>query len=366
MIKYRADIDGLRAVAVLPVVLYHAGVLGMSGGFLGVDVFFVISGFLITSIIATEISEHRFSLLSFYERRARRILPALTVVVLSTFAVGWVLLVPSEYKSLGQSALASALFLSNVYFTLTLDYFAPAAEFSPLLHTWSLAVEEQFYLFYPPVLALLFAWRGIRAALWAVAGISGLSLAAAVVMLPVKPDWVFYLIFFRAWELGIGAVLALSFFPVPRRRLLREIIAITGLLAILVPVFLYDSSMPFPGIAAVPPVFGAAAIIYIGKESLGSTVNKILAHRSLVWIGLISYSLYLWHWPILAFFRIGREHVSLPLDVGLLAVAVSVGVAWVSYRVIEYPFRARPPYGFTRNAIFGLSATVLFLSLIHI
>lgn len=359
--KYRADIDGLRAIAVLPVVLYHAGVPGITGGFLGVDVFFVISGFLITSIVATEISENRFSLLSFYERRARRILPALTVVVLATFAVGWFFLLPNEYRDLGRSALATALFLSNVYFTLTLDYFAPAAEFAPLLHTWSLAVEEQFYLFYPPMLALLFAWRGLKAALWAVVGLSVLSLAAAVVMLPVKPDWVFYLIFFRVWELGVGALLALSLLPAPRHLLLREVIGVVGLLGILVPVFLYDANTPFPGLAAVPPVFGAAAIIYVGANGLGSIINKILAHRPFVWIGLISYSLYLWHWPILAFLRIGRAEVSLPLTVSLAAVAVSVLISWVSYRFIEHPFRAKPPYGFTRSAIFSLSGATLFV-----
>lgn len=280
--KYRADIDGLRAIAVLPVVLYHAGVPGITGGFLGVDVFFVISGFLITSIVATEISENRFSLLSFYERRARRILPAFTVVVLSTFAVGWFILLPTEFENLGKSALAAALFLSNAHFTLKLDYFAPAAEFAPLLHTWSLGVEEQFYLVYPPMLALLFAWRGLRAALWLVVGLSGLSLVAAVALLPVKPDWVFYLIFFRAWELGVGATLALSFLPTPRHRLPREVIGVAGLLAILAPVFLYDSGTSFPGLTAVPPVFGAAAIIYVGANGLGSVVNKILAHWSFV------------------------------------------------------------------------------------
>lgn len=359
LVKYRADIDGLRAVAVLPVVLYHAGVPGITGGFIGVDVFFVISGFLITSIIATEISENRFSLLSFYERRARRILPALTMVVLSTFVIGWFFLLPQEYKDLGHSALATALFLSNVYFMLEFNYFAPAAEFAPLLHTWSLAVEEQFYLFFPPMLALLIGWRGPRAALWVVFGLSGLSLMAAVVILPIKPDWVFYLIFFRAWELGVGALLALSIFPTPRRLLLREVIGTVGILAILVPVFLYDASTPFPGLAAVPPVLGAAAIIYVGANGSSCIINKILAHRFLVWIGLISYSLYLWHWPILAFLRIGRAQVSLPLTVGLIAVAVSVLIAWMSYAFIERPFRARPPYGFTGKAIFALSGTML-------
>ena len=360
MVAYRADIDGLRAIAVLPVVLYHAGVPEITGGFLGVDVFFVISGFLITSIVATEVAAGRFSLLSFYERRARRILPALTVVVLSTLVVGWFFLVPTEYRDLGQSTLATALFLSNIYFKSEIDYFSPAAEFAPLLHTWSLAVEEQFYLFFPPMLAAIFAWRGRSAVLWAVIGLTVLSLAAAAVLLPIKPGWVFYLIFFRAWELGVGALLALSTFSAPRHVLPREVIGVAGLLAILVPVFLYDANTPFPGLAAVPPVFGTAAIIYVGSSSLGSIVNRLLAHRFLVWIGLISYSLYLWHWPILAFVRIGMAHVALPLNVGLIAVAVSVVIAWVSYRFIERPFRIRSRFRFTRKAIFSLSAAMLF------
>lgn len=359
MMKYRPDIDGLRAVAVLPVVLYHAGLSGISGGFLGVDVFFVISGFLITSIVATELSENRFSLWSFYERRARRILPALTVVVLSTFVFGWFFLLPGEYLTLGQSALGAALFLSNVYFTLTLDYFGPAAEYAPLLHTWSLAVEEQFYLFFPPLLALLFARWNKRVAFWAVAVLSVLSLAAAAVMLPIKPDWVFYLIFFRAWEMGIGALLALGKFPAPRNRLAREFIGVAGLLAIVIPYGLYDSSTPFPGLAAIPPVVGAMAIIYVGANGLASTVSSFLANRVFVWVGLISYSLYLWHWPILSFLRIGRAEVSLPLSLSVIAVVASVVVAWASYRFVEHPFRARPPKGFGQSTVFALSGVML-------
>lgn len=360
MLTYRADVDGLRAIAILPVVLYHAGVPGVSGGFVGVDVFFVISGFLITSIVAAEISENRFSLLSFYERRARRILPALTVVVLSTFVLGWFLLLPSEYKNLGQSALAAAVFLSNTYFSNQINYFAPAAEFAPLLHTWSLAVEEQFYLFFPPLLAILFAWRGPKAALWTVLGLSVFSFVAAVAILPDKPHWGFYLIFFRAWELGIGALLALSLMPPPRHLLLRQVIGIIGLLAILVPVFLYDANTSFPGVAALPPVLGAAAIIYVGSNGLGSIVNRILECRSLVWIGLISYSLYLWHWPIFAFLRIARSEIYLPLSVSVVAVAASFLISWACYKYVEQPFRVKPSGGLNRNAIFSLSGAMFF------
>ena len=356
--KYRADIDGLRAVAVLPVVFYHAGFPGPSGGFIGVDVFFVISGFLITSIVASEIAAGRFSLISFYERRARRILPALTGVILASFAIGWFVLLPSEMKSLGQSAFATAFFLSNVFFTMTLDYFTQAAEFTPLLHTWSLAVEEQFYLFFPPLLVFLFGRRWWRP-FWIVAGLSFLSFAAAVVVLPLKPDWVFYLIFFRAWELGAGAMLALASQRPPQKRVAREVLALAGLAAILVPVFTLGSSTPFPAAAALPPVIGATILIWVGAQGGGSVVTTLLAQRTLVWVGLISYSLYLWHWPILSFLRIVLGTTDLPMTISIAAVILSVAVAWLSFRFVEGPFRVHSTRGFRQRSIFAASALSL-------
>lgn len=356
--NYRPDIDGLRAIAVLPVVFYHAGLPGPSGGFIGVDVFFVISGFLITSIVAREIAEGRFSLVSFYERRARRILPALTGVIVASFAVGWFVLLPAEMKSLGQSAFATGFFLSNVYFMLTLDYFGQAAEFAPLLHTWSLAVEEQFYLFFPPLLMFL-AWMGWQRSLWIIAGLSLLSFVAAVVVLPLKPDWVFYLILFRAWELGAGAMLALASLRPPEGRVSREVLALAGLSAILIPIFVFDAATPFPGAAAVPPVLGATILIWIGAQGGGSTVNTLLSHRALVWVGLISYSLYLWHWPILAFLRIGLGSAILPIAIASAAVAVSIAMAWLSYRFVERPFRIHPSRGLGRRSIFAASVLSL-------
>ncbi len=356
--KYRADIDGLRAVAVLPVVFYHAGISGPSGGFVGVDIFFVISGFLITSIVAREIAEGRFSLLSFYERRARRILPALAVVIFATFAVGWFVLLPNELNNLGQSAFASGLFLSNVFFAFTLDYFSDAAEFSPLLHTWSLAVEEQFYIFFPPLLALVLRMRLWRP-FWIVCALSVLSFFAAVILLPSQPDWVFYFIFFRTWELGIGAMLALCTLRPPPNRTVRELLAVAGLAAILISVFTYDSSTLFPGAAAVPPVIGAAVLIWIGMQGGGSLVSVALANRFLVWIGLISYSLYLWHWPIFSFLRIVKGTTFLSNTLAIAAISGSVGMAWVSFRFVERPFRAHPSKGLGRRAILFVSAVSL-------
>lgn len=353
--KYRSDIDGLRSIAVLPVVSYHAGIPGPSGGFIGVDVFFVISGFLITTIVAREIAEDGFSLISFYERRARRILPALTAVILACFALGWFTLLPEEMKDLGASAFAAALFASNIYFTLNLDYFTPAAEFSPLLHTWSLAVEEQFYLFFSLLLMLL-AWRKWWHPFWIVVGLSLLSLAAAIVFLPSRPDWVFYQIFFRAWELGAGSILALAKQHPPKSRAVREVLAVAALAAILVPVFTYHAAMPFPGATALPPVLGATFLIWIGAHGAGSIVNTILSHRLLVWVGLISYSLYLWHWPIIVFLRISLGTVDFPMAFASAAVILSFFMAWLSFRFVERPFRTRPTEGFGTGFIFSAAA----------
>ncbi|THH36566.1 acyltransferase [Aliishimia ponticola] len=356
-LKYRPDIDGLRSVAVIPVVLYHAGMPGFTGGFVGVDVFFVISGFLITTIVANEIAAGKFSLASFYERRARRILPALLVMVLAAFAVGFFVLLPGELRDLGKSAIATGVFLSNVFFLRAFDYFSPTAEFAPLLHTWSLAVEEQFYLFFPPLL-MFFAWMGWRRTVWIVLGLSVISCIAAVALLPLKPDWVFYLIPFRTWELGAGAILALGMYGPPKRRAVRECLALLAIIGIVIPVFAYDSNTAFPALTALPPVLGATILIWVGANGGGSLVNTLLSRRALVWVGLISYSLYLWHWPILSYIRILLGSTDIPWDFATLAVVASVAMAWLSFRFVERPFRAHSG-GFGPRFIFVSSACSL-------
>lgn len=339
--EYRRDIDGLRAIAVLVVLLCHARIAGFSGGYVGVDVFFVISGYLITGIIAREMDAGQFSLLSFYERRARRILPALIPVIVITLAVGWVTLMPLELKRLGRSALATSLFASNFHFLRSLDYFLPLADFEPLLHTWSLAVEEQFYLFFPPMLMALAALGRSRWMLPGIALASALSLAGAALLLERWPDYVFYLIVFRAWELGAGAMLALARVPLPQQRAARELVGALGLAAILLPVWHYTADTPFPGLAAVPPVLGAAALIWIGGAARGSVVTRILSIGPLVAVGLVSYSLYLWHWPIFAYLRLLESGSQLAAPVIAAALAGSLAIAWLSYRFIEQPFRRR-------------------------
>jgi peptidoglycan/LPS O-acetylase OafA/YrhL len=282
---YRPDVDGLRALAVLTVILCHAG-LGCPGGFVGVDVFFVISGFLITSLLSREISEGQFSLVAFWERRIRRIFPTIFVVVLATLIAGWFLYLPEDFLTLGKSALAQTVLLANVFFFRKTGYFEDAADTHPLLHTWSLAVEEQFYLLFP--LLLFFLTRCGRKSL--VGGIAFLgvgSFALSVVGSYSHPAATFYLLPSRAWELMMGALLAVL--PDGRKptRWLNEAAGLAGLGLILFSVFTYTSLTRFPGVAALPPCLGAALIIFSGRSKI-TLVGRGLVWRPLVFIGLIS------------------------------------------------------------------------------
>lgn len=373
-LNYRPEIDGLRAVAVVPVVLYHAG-LGFPGGYTGVDVFFVISGFLITSLIWKDLEAGRFTLLGFWERRARRIVPALAVMVLATLAAGWFLLLPAEYASLGWSAASQAVFLANVFFWRDSGYFSDAAHEKPLLHTWSLAVEEQFYLIVPWVLwALyrLFSQSRQRAVVVALVGASAVSLAMSIYGVARHPSAAFYLLPTRAWELLCGSIVA--FMPAPSwpadRRAVRETLAAIGLTLIVAPMLVYSSTTPFPGLAAVPSCLGTALVIWVaaprGGGGVPTAVEKGLALRPMVYVGLISYSLYLWHWPLLAFdaylsateVESSRRYL-LPLCAWLLA--------HLSWRYVETPFRDRR-YGLTRRTVFAAAgaglASVFVLGLV--
>jgi len=338
MRHYRPDIDGLRAVAIVPVVLFHAGVPGFPGGYVGVDVFFVISGFLITGLIRQEIDAGTFSLAHFYERRIRRLLPALIAVVLATSALAHWLLLPADLVDFAESVLATNLFVSNFLFWGQSGYFARGADEIPLLHTWSLAVEEQFYLLFPLFLTLVAA-RFRRRYLAAVTLVSVTTLVLSVVWLRIDRVGAYYLALPRAWELGLGAMLALGALPPPRRRLVRAATAMAGAAAIGWAVARYSETTLFPGIAALLPCLGAAAIIWAGGGG-HHPLGRMLAWRPVVLIGLISYSLYLWHWPLLTLARyyLIRE-LSAPETVAVLAVAVMAAVA--SWRFVERPFRGR-------------------------
>lgn len=359
---YRPDIDGLRAVAVLPVVLFHAGIGVTSGGFVGVDVFFVISGYLITGIIARELNEGRFSLISFYERRVRRILPALFVTMAVSLAASTALLMPEDLKRAAQSMVAASLFASNVLFFLEAGYFEASAYTKPLLHSWSLAIEEQFYVVIPLLLMALARWGGGRFALW-IAGITLVSLGLSVLTTQDRPTAAYYLLPWRAWELGIGALLALGMVPPLRAPWLREAAAALGLAMILGAVVFLDKSTPFPGAAALLPVLGAALIIQAGASpapGVGSSlVGRLLSTAPMVGIGKISYSLYLWHWPVIVLFVYWKMDMPAGAEIAVL-IALAFMLAWASWRFVEQPFR-QPAGGPNRGKLFLGAGAVMAL-----
>ena len=353
---YRADIDGLRALAIIPVVLYHASVPGFSGGFVGVDVFFVISGYLITSIIEREIREDRFSLAAFYERRVRRILPALFVMMAACAVAAAHLLFPFEYRSFARSLITATLFVSSVQFRREGGYFDVEAENKPLLHTWSLSVEEIFYVFFP-VLSLL-VWRCCRArrlsVVWAVAILSFVGCVGAL-YLNNESRAAFFLAHFRAWEFLTGALLALSTLPLPHRRRSIHVMSAVGVLMIASAVAGYSDATTFPGAAALLPTLGAALIILAGQHR-PSLAGRILSSRPFVFTGLISYSLYLWHWPVLVFAGLWLGRRPAGWETAAL-VAASFGLAIVSWRLVERPFRGKSGW-LSRRTLFAAAAGV--------
>lgn len=345
-LTYRPEIDGLRAIAVLAVVLYHAG-LGCPGGYVGVDVFFVISGFLITSLILRDLHTGRFNLIEFWERRIRRIFPAMAVCIGATLIAGWFLLLPDDLEKLGASAFAQCLSISNIYFWRTTNYFGGENLERPLLHTWSLSVEEQFYLFLPVGLLLISAISLFqrRYSLVAILLLIALvSLLLSVWGVRNQPYATFFLLPTRMWELLCGAILA-ALPSIRMTRPVREFASWAGLAGITAAVFLYHESTPFPGIAALLPCLGCTLLIGanipIGeKEHCQSSVATLLSLPPLRFIGLISYSFYLWHWPILSFSDYWKTH---PLShrTSFFLIIASAGIAAASWRWIEMPFRKR-------------------------
>lgn len=358
-VKYRADIDGLRAIAVLSVLFFHADI-GFHGGYVGVDVFFVISGYLITGLILKDCDRGKFRILEFWERRVRRILPVLSVVILSSVAAGWFLFLPLDFKELGQSVIAQAMLMSNFYFWRDSGYFASAAEVKPLLHTWSLAVEEQFYLLFPVFLVALIRLSR-KIIIPAIILLCSFSFSLCINYSYRHPSANFYLLPTRAWELLVGSLLA--FLPSQRasKLWLTESLSWAGLLSILCAVFLYEHDTRFPGVAALLPCIGTALVIWANGHRLTS-LGKVLATRPVVFIGLISYSLYLWHWPVLVFSKywaIGQ----VSLTQRILLLAVSTVIAVFSWRFIEAPFRNRLVLK-SRSLIFtfaSLTSVVLLL-----
>ncbi len=338
-LQYRADIDGLRAVAVLPVVAFHVGISIVPGGFVGVDVFFVISGYLISSIILSEFQQGRFSVLAFYERRTRRIFPALIATLAVTSVLAYVYLLPAELVSFAGSLLAATFSASNFYFWMHSGYFDPAASQQPLVHTWSLAVEEQFYILFPLFLMIVrrFFPEHLRSSIVIVAG---LSFAASAVGAFWDPATTFYLPHTRAWELLLGTILAMGVLPDLRTAVASNIASLLGLGMIGAAIFMFSERTPFPGLSALLPCVGAGLVIHAGGRAK-PLINRLLSLPPLVFIGLISYSLYLWHWPLILFqwnYSLFFSGLSSAREKALLVV-LSLVFATLSWWLIERPFR---------------------------
>ncbi|ODU50476.1 MAG: hypothetical protein ABS92_02925 [Thiobacillus sp. SCN 63-374] len=358
--KYRSDIDGLRALAVLPVVLFHAHVPALSGGFVGVDIFFVISGYLICSIIASELQHGNFSIIRFYERRCRRILPALFAMFAIVVGIAFFVLLPPDMMGFCRSLVAATFFVSNIFFWRSSSYFDGASEFKPLLHTWSLGVEEQFYIFMPLILFSIARWSKFRFAPWLLA-LSVLSLALSVWGLTHAPTATFYVLPTRFWELAVGALVALGLSNRPISRTAREVIGVVGFGMIIYSITMLSEESPFPGWNALFPCLGAAAIIYAGRSG-DSVVSGFLSTTPLVFVGKISYSLYLWHWPLLSLAKYQAARELSPMETAaVLMVALLAAIA--SFRYVETPFRQKSHF-FNAQIIFSGSFSVMALALI--
>lgn len=375
---YRPDIDGLRAVAILSVVLFHAFPTILRGGFIGVDIFFVISGFLISSIIFRSLQRADFSFVEFYAHRVKRIFPALIVVLASSYAVGWVVLLPDEYKQLGKHMAAGAGFVQNIILWQENGYFDTASELKPLMHLWSLAIEEQYYLIYP--LLMWGAWRVGLNVLTTVMLLGLLSFGLNISGIEKDAVRTFFLPQTRFWELLLGSVLAyLQLFkrgqfagrlkhwifhpllfkqpPLSIRRdaLLNHLLSFLGMLLLFVSVLGIDKDKLFPGWWALAPTMGAFLLILAGP---GAWVNRnILANRFMVFVGLISYPLYLWHWPILSFARIVESDIPSP-EIRMAAVILSAALAWLTFRLLEKPIRFGPKTWVKTTALSFLLAVV--------
>jgi peptidoglycan/LPS O-acetylase OafA/YrhL len=347
----RADIQGLRAIAVLSVVAYHANESLLPGGFVGVDIFFVISGFLITSILLRELEQERMSIAGFYERRIKRLFPALFAMLAAVLLAGAFLMAPSDFAELGRTALSTVFFLSNFQFYLLSGYFDGAAADKPLLHTWSLAVEEQFYILYPLLLALV--WKSLRKQLLLLL-ILGAALAFGLSVWGAlyHHTAAFYLTPFRAFELAIGAVIAVAGFQF--NQLVRNVLSLTGLLMIAASFAFINDATPFPGFAALGPCLGTAFVIAagVGGRSIG---GALISFPAFTFFGAISYSLYLWHWPALS---LGRHAVMGELNAPQTAVLLAGALiaATLSWKFLEQPVLRG---GFSRRSVFAAGGAAM-------
>ena len=355
---YSPEIDGLRAIAVLPVVLYHAAIAGFGGGFVGVDVFFVISGYLITGIIVGEIARGQFSIARFYERRIRRIFPALFFVMVCSIVTAAFFFVPRDLTRFGESVAAATVFVSNLLFWRETGYFAAAAGQQPLLHTWSLAIEEQFYIAFPLLLLAIARFGRGRYASWLV-GVAILSFALSVYAVYADAATAFYLAPTRAWELLLGSLLACDVISPAGGVRTRNALAAIGLVLIAFSVTTFTVETPFPGVAALWPTLGTALVIY-SVRSGASHVTGMLAAKPLVYIGLMSYSLYLWHWPLIVFTRYWSI-VELGSSAIVLILVASLMLSVFTWKFIETPFRSKRLLVRRESLFFAAAAAMVML-----
>ena len=336
--KYRSDIDGLRAIAVMSVVIFHTGVSQLSGGFTGVDVFYVISGYLITSLILKDFELGRFSFSQFYARRVKRLLPAAIVVILVSLFIGYFMLAPSDYSALAKSALFASVFGANFWFATHSGYFDQDADFSPLIHMWSLSVEEQYYLLYPLLIYGVFRRFGTSGLKWMIIAITVISLATSILTSLAYPNFAYYLLPTRAWQLSVGGLLC--FLPALRSFSIAKVnsLQLVCLIGLLWGFFFISSSDIYPGYIALVPTLCAAGILYLSAKE-NSLLSKCLSADAMVWIGKISYSIYLWHWPIVVYYRIyTNQHSFSPVETASLILA-SLILGYLSFRFVEEKFR---------------------------
>lgn len=362
--RYRPDIDGLRALAVLSILFFHCDFTIFKGGFVGVDVFFVISGFLITRNILHEVETKSFSWAHFYERRVRRLFPALFFTLCVTFVAGAFLLSPQHLERLGQSVFYALGFSSNFFFYSEAGYFDTSADFKPLLHMWSLAVEEQFYLLWPALLLMLFSFRGKKRVGrygWVILFAVGLlSLICSEYILRCDPEAAFYLLPFRIFEFVVGALCVWLINYAPKNNTAQEAIFLAGIAFVLYPIFFYTTLTPFPGLHALLPCLGAGMVIYSGTARYSGI---ILRNRMMVGIGLVSYSLYLIHWPLIIYYRYWK-YDALIIPEKIAIVVASLFAATLMYFYIEQPFRRKPgKEHYVRRRVLALTCGLLALML---
>lgn len=360
--RYRTEIDGLRALAVLPVIFFHGGFETFTGGFVGVDIFFVISGYLITSIILFEIKSDQFQIINFYERRARRIIPALFVVMLTCLPFSWFILMPEDLEAFSKSLIAVSLFSSNFLFWHTSGYFDIAAELNPLLHTWSLAVEEQYYILFP--IFLLLAWQYSRRWITLILSVIMItSLLAAQWGSGKIPTFTFFMLPTRGWELLIGALVALYLARTIeldiKKNIANQILSLLGVLLIFYAVFVFDKETPFPSFYTLVPTIGTALIICFSENTY---IGKLLSCKPIVTIGLMSYSAYLWHQPLIAFGRHADLGEPTIIFSSILVVATFI-LAYFTWRYVEIPCRNRTGFKRINLILLVIIGTCFFVAI---